>query len=105
MLEVASGNCHDATEYAGLETALRTLQGVLSVHIDRTRGVAHLGYHPGAVSADGLKARLHAAGYVCDCESCDALTVQPGHHGPLDLSPSSYLPPPPGTSGNVLVTS
>ena len=81
VLEVAFGNCHDATEYAGLEIKLGTLHGVLSVHIDRTRGVAHLGYDPGTLSADDLKARLHAAGYVCDCENCTASAVQPGHPG------------------------
>ena len=79
VLAVAFGNCHDASEYAGLEVKLNMLPGVLSVHIDRTRGVAHLGFDPATVSADDLRARLHAAGYTCDCETCNPSAVQPGH--------------------------
>ena len=81
VLEVAFGNCHDASEYAGLEVKLNMLPGVLSVHIDRTRGVAHLGFDTATVSADDLRVRLHAAGYICDCENCKPSAVQPGHPG------------------------
>jgi len=64
VLEVTLRNCHDASEYAGLETALKTIPGVESVHLDRTRGVAHLGYDPHTVSQPELEKRLHAAGYA-----------------------------------------
>ena len=78
VLEVTLRNCHDASEYAGLETTLKKVPGVESVHLDRTRGVAHLGYNPRTVSQPDLEKRLHAAGYACDCADCQPSVTQPG---------------------------
>ena len=84
VLEVAFRDCHDASEYADAEAWLESIPGVLSVHLDRTRGVAHLGYDPAAVSAEDLRASLKAAGYHCDCQDCSASAAQPGHPGQMD---------------------
>ncbi|WP_102124933.1 heavy metal translocating P-type ATPase [Deinococcus planocerae] len=79
VLEVAFRNCYDGSEFADLERSLSAIEGVQSVHIDRTRAVAHLGYDPGTVTEPELRRRLHAAGYDCDCEDCAPSAVQPGH--------------------------
>ncbi|MEW6421653.1 MAG: heavy-metal-associated domain-containing protein, partial [Deinococcota bacterium] len=79
VLEVAFRNCYDGSEFADLERSLSAIAGVQSVHIDRTRAVAHLGYDPGNVTEPELRRRLHAAGYDCDCEDCPPSAVQPGH--------------------------
>ncbi len=84
VLEVAFRNCHDASEYVDAGAWLEGIPGVLSVHLDRTRGMAHLGYDPAAVSAERLRARLKAAGYRCDCQDCSASAAQPGHPGQMD---------------------
>lgn len=79
ILEVAFRNCYDGSEFADLERSLSGIQGVHSVHIDRTRAIAHLGYDPGTVSEAELRRRLHTAGYDCVCEECRPSTAQPGH--------------------------
>ncbi|MFK7603607.1 heavy metal translocating P-type ATPase [Deinococcus sp. SM5_A1] len=86
ILEVAFRNCHDGSEFADLERHLAKIAGVQSVHIDRTRAVAHLGYVPAQVSETELRRRLHAAGYDCACQDCAPSTAQPGHPtvGPAD---------------------
>lgn len=50
VLEVSFKNCYDASEFADLEGHLSQLPGVQSVHLDRTRGVAHLSYLPTVVT-------------------------------------------------------
>jgi len=84
VLEVAFRDCHDASEYADVEASFRQLPGVTSVHVDRTRGVAHLGYDPAVVSADRLRAAFKASGYGCDCKDCASSITQPGHPGKVD---------------------
>ena len=84
ILEVAFRNCHAASEYADVEASFRRLPGVLSVHVDRTRGVAHLGYDPRVISADQLSAAFGASGYGCDCQDCASSITQPGHPGQID---------------------
>lgn len=79
VLEVAFRNCHDGSEFADLEQSLKRVPGVSSVHIDRTRAVAHLGYDPDSVTEAELRHRLHGAGYDCACQDCAPSTVQPGH--------------------------
>ncbi|QLG12674.1 copper-translocating P-type ATPase (plasmid) [Deinococcus sp. D7000] len=79
VLEVQFKNCFDAGEYAGLERDLAQTLGVQHVHLDRTRGVAHLGYDPAVVTEAALKERLHAAGYDCACQDCAPSSAQPGH--------------------------
>ncbi|GAA5513820.1 potassium-transporting ATPase ATP-binding subunit [Deinococcus carri] len=79
VLEVVFRNCHDGSEFADLEQSLARVPGVTSVHIDRTRAVAHLGYDPGSVTEAELRQRLHTAGYACACQDCAPSAVQPGH--------------------------
>ncbi|OWL95432.1 copper-translocating P-type ATPase [Deinococcus indicus] len=81
VLEVAFRNCHDGSEFADLERSLARVVGVTSVHIDRTRAVAHLGYDPEAVTEAELRHRLHQAGYDCACRDCAPSAAQPGHPG------------------------
>ncbi|WP_424949333.1 hypothetical protein [Deinococcus sp.] len=78
VLEVTLSNCHDTSAFAGLETTLKGVAGVRSVHLDRTRGVAHLGYDPHTASQTELEGRLRAAGYACDCADCQPSVTQPG---------------------------
>ena len=79
VLEVEFRNCHDGSEFADLERSLTRVPGVTSVHIDRTRAVAHLGYDRGTVTEAELRHRLHGAGYDCACRDCAPSTAQPGH--------------------------
>ncbi|CAM4047304.1 heavy metal translocating P-type ATPase [Deinococcus marmoris] len=79
VLEVAFKNCHDASEFADLERSLARVPGVTSVHIDRTRAVAHLGYDPGRATDAGLRRHLREAGYNCACQDCLPSSAQSGH--------------------------
>ncbi|UQN09171.1 copper-translocating P-type ATPase [Deinococcus sp. QL22] len=79
VLEVAFKNCYDASEFADLERHLAQLEGVESVHLDRTRGVAHLSYLLGSVTERVLRNRLQAAGYACACTDRAPSAAQPGH--------------------------
>lgn len=79
VLEVALKGCHDASEQAGLEDYLAGLPGVQSVHLDRTRALAHLSYDPAQTSPEVLRARLEQDGYPCTCQDCRASCCQPGH--------------------------
>ncbi|MGH7613761.1 MAG: hypothetical protein ACREMW_06955, partial [Gemmatimonadales bacterium] len=45
-LEISLANCHDASELAGIERLLAASPGVRQVHLDRTRGVAHVETDP-----------------------------------------------------------
>jgi len=67
VIEVNIRNAYDASEYAGLEEYLRGLPGAIAVHLDRTRGVAHLGYDPAVTTPEALEGRLSRCGYRCDC--------------------------------------
>jgi Cu2+-exporting ATPase len=95
VLEVSFKNCYDASEFADLEGYLSQLQGVQSVHLDRTRGVAHLSYLPSVVTESVLRDRLHAAGYACACTDCAPSADQPGHPRVGHKSPDAH---PPGLS-------
>ena len=44
MIEVGLRNAYDASEYASIEQSLREFHGISAVHLDRTRGVAHVTY-------------------------------------------------------------
>ncbi|MGH7360363.1 MAG: hypothetical protein ACREJI_01975, partial [Candidatus Methylomirabilales bacterium] len=46
VIEIAIEDCFCASEQAGLEQALQRFEGVKSVHLDRTRAVAHVAYDP-----------------------------------------------------------
>ena len=57
VAEVDVRNAYDGSEYASLESVLRGLPGVLGVHLDRTRGVAHLTYDPAVTTPDSVFSR------------------------------------------------
>jgi P-type Cu2+ transporter len=79
VLEVKLQNCHNASDQAGLEAHLQTLDGVTGVHLDRTRAVAHLSYDASKTNPQMLEARIKADGYLCDCQDCKGSQAQPGH--------------------------
>lgn len=79
VLELSLKNCHDASEQADLEHHLARLPGVSSVHLDRTRALAHISFDPGQISAQDLRERLERGGYSCACQECEASVCQPGH--------------------------
>src|SRR5262245_43191647 len=79
VIEVDIRNAYDASEYAGLEDCRRGLPGVTAVHLDRTRGVAHLGYDPAVTIPEALEGYLSGCGYWCDCYGRPGSVAQSGH--------------------------
>src|SRR5713226_1183291 len=79
VVEVDLHNAYNATEYAGLERCWRGLPGVNSVHLDRTRAIAHLSYDPQETTPDNLREILTRGGYRCDCHRREGSRAQPGH--------------------------
>ncbi len=79
VLEIALENCFCASEQAGLEQALQRIEGVRTVHLDRTRAVAHVAYDPSLTSVEAIHGQLERAGYRCDCRDCRGSGCQPGH--------------------------
>jgi Cu2+-exporting ATPase len=79
VIEVDLKNSYDASEYGTLESHLIKLRGVQAVHLDRTRGVAHLTYDPSLTTAEAIGADLHKLGYKCHWQGCGASKCQPGH--------------------------
>jgi len=79
VIEVDLKNAYDASDYATLENYLNRLRGVQAVHLDRTRGVAHVTYDPSVTTSKAIEGDLHHGGYKCDCQRCGASKCQPGH--------------------------
>ncbi len=79
VIQVNIEKAYDASEYANLEKYLSKLSGVQGVHLDRTRGVAHLTYDPSVTMAEAIEADLHGCGYKCDCQRRGDSKCQPGH--------------------------
>ncbi|HEY3267657.1 MAG TPA: copper-translocating P-type ATPase [Armatimonadota bacterium] len=79
VVEVDIRNAHDASEYAGVEDYLRGIAGVLNVHLDRTRGVAHLSYDPAVTGPERIDQILSRCGYRCDCHDREGSAAQAGH--------------------------
>src|SRR6266852_3528447 len=79
VIQVNIENAYNASEYANLEKYLSKLSGVQGVHLDRTRGVAHLTYDPSVTMAEAIEADLHGCGYKCDCQRRGDSKCQPGH--------------------------
>jgi Cu2+-exporting ATPase len=48
LIEIDLENASDGSEYANVESYLSNLHGIEAVHLDRTRGVAHLTYDSSA---------------------------------------------------------
>jgi Cu2+-exporting ATPase len=88
VAEVDIRNAYNGTEYSDLEAYFGGLPGVTSVHLDRTRGVAHVAYDPAVTSAEQLEEALARCGYRCDCTTREGSRSQVGHpalhgeHGP-----------------------
>ncbi|NUO59136.1 MAG: ATPase P, partial [Hamadaea sp.] len=70
IAEIALTACFCGTELAHLEHDLRSRPGVTSVHIDRTRSVAHVGLDPARTDRAEVEAFLRQAGYDCTCRDC-----------------------------------
>jgi Cu2+-exporting ATPase len=79
VIEVDLKNAYDASEYANLESYVSKLPGVHKVHLDRTRGVAHLTYDPSVMTAEQIEGDLHGCGYWCECQIRGVSKCQPGH--------------------------
>jgi Cu2+-exporting ATPase len=79
VVELALRTCFCATELESVERALAALAGVVGVHLDRTRSVAHLRYAPQRTSAEALRRQVEALGYRCDCAERPDSCCQPGH--------------------------
>ncbi len=79
VMEVDLKNAYDGSEYADLERCFLGLPGVTGVHLDRTRGVAHLSYEPAVTTPERLKSYLHQCGYQCDCYHRPGSIAQAGH--------------------------
>jgi P-type Cu2+ transporter len=79
VIEVDLKNAYDASEYANLENYMSKLPGIQGVHLDRTRGVAHLTYDSSVTTAEQIETDLHGCGYKCECRSCGVSKCQPGH--------------------------
>ncbi|MEV7286349.1 heavy metal translocating P-type ATPase [Streptomyces sp. NPDC093252] len=79
VTEIDLSDCSCGTELAALESGLETLPGVHSVHLDRTRSVAHVRYDPERTDPRRLAAALSERGYGCVCEDCPDSCCQPGH--------------------------
>ena len=79
VMQVDLKNAYDASEYANVENYLNKLPGVQGVHLDRTRGVAHLTYDTSVTTAEAIEGELHGCGYKCDCQSRASSKCQPGH--------------------------
>ena len=68
VAEIAIRNAYDGSEYACLERCLRELAGVTHVHLDRTRGIAHLSYDASQTSPEKIQSDVERLGYSCDCQ-------------------------------------
>ncbi len=79
ILELSLKNCFNSSDQASLELSLKKLEGVHSVHLDRTRGVAHLEYDRNQTDSEKLRGELERLGFGCTCRDCQASCCQPGH--------------------------
>ena len=79
VAELDVENAYNASELADVETYLGGLAGVDAVHLDRTRGVAHVTYDPSVTSVERLETSLERCGYRCACRARPASAAQPGH--------------------------
>ena len=99
VAEVDVRNAYDGSEYAGLEAMLSELPGVTGVHLDRTRGVAHLTYDPAVTTPARLEAGLKRCGYECGCRARDGSAAQPGHPHVGREGRAAPAPPPDAAAG------
>ena len=69
VAEIAIRNAYDGSDYACFERCLRGLDGIIEVHLDRTRGVAHLSYDASQTSPEKIQSDVERLGYGCDCRA------------------------------------
>jgi Cu2+-exporting ATPase len=79
VAEVSLKSAYDGSEYADVERRLLGLPGVAAVHLDRTRGVAHVTYDPSVTTPQRLEAQFQRCGYPCNCQRRPGSVAQPGH--------------------------
>src|SRR5215470_7082931 len=79
VAEIAIRNAYDASEYACLERCLHELAGVTHVHLDRTRGIAHLSYDASQTSPEKIQSDVERLGYRCDCQPREGSQSYGGH--------------------------
>jgi Cu2+-exporting ATPase len=82
IAELDLRNSYDASEYADLESYVVSLPGVISVHLDRTRGKAHIGYDPKITAPKRIEHDVFRCGYRCECHERASSAAQPGHPRP-----------------------
>src|SRR5215468_3296780 len=79
VAEIAIRNAYDGSEYSCLERCLRELAGVTHVHLDRTRGIAHLSYDASQTSPEKIQSDVERRGYSCDCQPREGSQSHGGH--------------------------
>src|SRR5262249_62179040 len=79
VAEIAIRNAYDASEYACLERCLLELAGVTDVHLDPTRGVAHLSYDVLQTSPEKIQSDVARLGYSCDCQPREGSQSHPAN--------------------------
>ena len=79
VAEIAIHNAYDGSDYVCLEGCLRKLAGITDVHLDRTRGVAHLTYDATQTSSEKIHSDVERLGYRCDCQPREGSRSHAGH--------------------------
>jgi Cu2+-exporting ATPase len=79
VAEISVRNAYDASDYACLERCLREMSGITNVHLDRTRGVAHLSYEKSKTYPDKIQADAERLGYACECRPRALSKSHTGH--------------------------
>jgi Cu2+-exporting ATPase len=79
VAEISFRNAYDASDYACLERCLREMPGITDVHLDRTRGIAHLSYNAAQTSPEKIEAGAVRLGYDCDCRPRASSKSHAGH--------------------------
>src|SRR5215470_345130 len=79
VAEIAIRNAYDGSEYACLERCLHELTGVTDVHLDRTRGVAHLSYDAWQTSPEKIQSDVERLAYNCDSQPREGSQSHAGH--------------------------
>jgi Cu2+-exporting ATPase len=94
VAEIAVRNAYDGSEYACLESCLRELAGITDVHLDRTRGVAHVSYDASQTSPEKVQSDVERLGYGCDCQPRAGSQSHAGHPsvGGQDRAPQHEHP-------------
>src|ERR1043166_4221610 len=79
VIEVDLRNAYDASEYSSPEDYLLKFPGIQQVHLDRTRGAAHVTCDPSVTTAAEIEFELHRGVYKYDFAVRPESNWQPGH--------------------------